>query len=96
MPWWKTAPRGIGMASEPSLLTRVSPIATMELGITDHVWSIGELVHAAFGDGVQMQGKRALASFRTIEGGKEWYDLLVVDKRPAIPAIQEPLPLIIS
>jgi hypothetical protein len=42
----------------------------MQLGITDHVWTISELVQAALSDGAQMQVKRAMGGFRVIEGGK--------------------------
>ena len=47
---------------------RVTP--AMQLGITDHVWTISELVQAALSDGAQMQVKRAMAGFRVIPGGK--------------------------
>jgi len=47
---------------------RITP--AMQLGITDHVWTISELVHAALSDGAQMQVKRARGAFRVIEGGK--------------------------
>jgi IS1 family transposase len=47
---------------------RITP--AMQLGITDHVWTISELVHAALSDGAQMQVKRAMPGFRVIEGSK--------------------------
>ena len=47
---------------------RITP--AMHLGITDHVWTISELVTAALSDGAQMQVKRALGQFRVIQGGK--------------------------
>ena len=47
---------------------RITP--AMQLGITDHVWGISELVNAALSDGAQMQVKRALGSWRIITGGK--------------------------
>jgi len=48
---------------------RITP--AMQLGITDHVWSISELVQAALSHGAQMQVKRALGAFRVIAGGKQ-------------------------
>lgn len=48
---------------------RITP--AMQLGVTDHVWTITELVQAALSDGAQMQVKRAMAAFRVIQGGKE-------------------------
>ena len=47
---------------------RVTP--AIHLGITDHVWTIGELVEAALSKGAQMQVKRSLGQFRVIPGGK--------------------------
>ena len=47
---------------------RITP--AMQLGITDHVWTISELVEAALSKGAQMQVKRALSGFRVIPGGK--------------------------
>ena len=47
---------------------RITP--AMQLGITDHVWGVTELVNAALSDGAQMQVSRALAAFRVIPGGK--------------------------
>jgi IS1 family transposase len=48
---------------------RVTP--AMHLGITDHVWTISELIEAALSKGAQMQVKRALAQFRVIKGKKQ-------------------------
>jgi IS1 family transposase len=46
---------------------RVTP--AMQLGITDHVWSIGELVEAALHGAIaESQGKR-VGKFRVIDGG---------------------------
>jgi len=47
---------------------RITP--AMHLGVTDHVWTISELIEAALSNGAQMQVKRALGSFRVINGGK--------------------------
>jgi IS1 family transposase len=47
---------------------RITP--AMQLGITDHVWTISELVAAALSKGAQMQVKRAMAGFRVIDGGR--------------------------
>ena len=47
---------------------RVTP--AMQLGVTDHIWSIGELVDAALSDGVPMLAGRKIGSFRIIDGGK--------------------------
>jgi IS1 family transposase len=47
---------------------RITP--AMHLGITDHVWTISELIEAALSQGAQMQVKRAMAAFRIIDGGK--------------------------
>jgi IS1 family transposase len=47
---------------------RITP--AMQLGITDHVWGVSELVQAALSDGAQMQVKRAMANFRVVQGGK--------------------------
>ena len=45
--------------------------AAMQLGVTDHVWTISELVDSALSKGAQMQVNRALGQFRVIQGGKE-------------------------
>lgn len=44
----------------------------MALGITDHVWSIGELIDAALADGTPKapQPRDRRGSFRLIEGGR--------------------------
>jgi IS1 family transposase len=47
---------------------RVTP--AMHLGVTDHVWTVSELVTAALSKGAQMQVKRAMGGFRVIQGGK--------------------------
>jgi len=47
---------------------RITP--AMQLGVTDHVWTISELVEAALSKGAQMQVKRALGGFHVIQGGK--------------------------
>ena len=46
---------------------RVTP--AMHLGVTDHIWTISELVTAALSRGAQMQVKRAIG-LRVIPGGK--------------------------
>jgi hypothetical protein len=46
---------------------RVTP--AMHLGVTDHVWTISELMAAALSRGAQMQVKRA-SGLRVIPGGK--------------------------
>lgn len=48
---------------------RITP--AMHLGVTDHVWSVSELVQAALSKGAQMQVKKAIATFRVIPGGKQ-------------------------
>jgi hypothetical protein len=48
---------------------RITP--AMQLGITDHVWGVTELVNAALSDGAQAQVKRAMAEFQVIRGGKQ-------------------------
>jgi hypothetical protein len=48
---------------------RITP--DMQLGITDHVWGVTELVNAALSDGAQAQVKRAVAEFQVIRGGKQ-------------------------
>jgi IS1 family transposase len=47
---------------------RVTP--AVQLGITDHVWSISELIETALSSGAQMRVKRALVKFDVIPGGK--------------------------
>jgi IS1 family transposase len=47
---------------------RVSP--AMHLGLTDHVWSVRELVDAALGNEVQCKVNAVLGGFRVIPGGK--------------------------
>lgn len=45
---------------------RITP--AMHLGITDHVWTISELIEAALSKGAQMRVKRAQSQFRVIDG----------------------------
>ena len=47
---------------------RVTP--AMHLGVTDHIWTMSELVEAALSKGAQIQVRRALDGFHVIEGGK--------------------------
>ncbi|MGH6850339.1 MAG: transposase [Methylocella sp.] len=47
---------------------RVTP--AMQLGVTDHIWSIGELVDAAMNNEVPESAGRKAAPFRVIDGGK--------------------------
>ncbi len=46
---------------------RITP--AMHLGITDHVWTMSELLDAALSKAAQMHVKRSLPQFRIIEGG---------------------------
>jgi IS1 family transposase len=46
---------------------RITP--AMHLGVTDHVWTISELIDAALSKGAQMRVKRAQSQFRVINGG---------------------------
>jgi hypothetical protein len=46
---------------------RITP--AMHLGITDHIWTISELIEAALSKGAQMRVKRALSPFSVITGG---------------------------
>jgi IS1 family transposase len=48
---------------------RITP--AMHLGITDHVWTMSELIEAALSKGAQMQVKRVQAEFRVLKGGKQ-------------------------
>jgi hypothetical protein len=50
----------------PSLIT-----PAMQLGVTDHIWSIGELVDMALSDDAPTPAGRKVGSFRIIEGGRE-------------------------
>ena len=43
----------------------------MQLGVTDHIWSIGELVDAALSNETPKPAGRKVGSFRIIEGGRE-------------------------
>jgi IS1 family transposase len=47
---------------------RVTP--AMQLGVTDHIWSIGELVDAALSDDAPTPAGREIGPFRVIEGGR--------------------------
>lgn len=47
---------------------RVTP--AMQLGVTDHVWTIGELVQAALGGANQQEPQgRTVGRFTVIDGG---------------------------
>jgi len=46
---------------------RITP--AMQLGITDHVWSIGELIAAALGGIVPERPGHKVGSFSVIDGG---------------------------
>ncbi len=48
---------------------RITP--AMQIGVTDHVWSIGELVNAALTGEIQARVEREKQRFRVIQGGKE-------------------------
>lgn len=47
---------------------RITP--SMQLGITDHVWSVSELVAAALDGEIQTKVQTVLGQFRVINGGK--------------------------
>jgi hypothetical protein len=48
--------------------TRITP--AMHLGITDHIWDIGELIEAAtMGETPEPEGRR-IGNFRVIDGGR--------------------------
>jgi IS1 family transposase len=47
---------------------RITP--AMHLSITDHVWTMSELIEAALSKGAQMQVQKALGQLRIIPGGK--------------------------
>jgi hypothetical protein len=43
----------------------------MQLGVTDHIWSIGELVEAALsGETIKPEGRR-IGRFTVVEGGRK-------------------------
>ena len=42
----------------------------MQLGVTDHVWTISELVNAALSGEILERVERAKNQFRVIQGGK--------------------------
>jgi hypothetical protein len=49
---------------------RVTP--AMQLGVTDHIWTIGELVDAALdGDVMAPTPRKTVGGFRVIRGGKD-------------------------
>jgi hypothetical protein len=48
---------------------RVTP--AMQLGVTDHIWTIGELVDAALDGVVPAPGGRRYGRFTVIDGGRE-------------------------
>jgi hypothetical protein len=47
---------------------RITP--AMQLGVTDHIWSIGELVDGALSNESPTPTGRKVGQFRIIEGGK--------------------------
>jgi hypothetical protein len=47
---------------------RVTP--AIQLGVTDHIWSIGELVDAALSNEELKPGGRQVGPFRVIDGGR--------------------------
>lgn len=47
---------------------RITP--AMHLGVTDHVWTISELVNAALTGEIQERVRREAVAFRVIQGGK--------------------------
>ncbi|MGH6935448.1 MAG: hypothetical protein ACRED2_04540 [Methylocella sp.] len=47
---------------------RVTP--AMQLGVTDHIWSIGELLDAAMNNEVPQPAGHRAGPFRIINGGK--------------------------
>lgn len=47
---------------------RITP--AMQLGITDHVWTIGELVETALSGEIQTRVSRAKKTFRVVQGGR--------------------------
>ena len=47
---------------------RVTP--AMQLGVIDHIWSIGELVDAALSNEAPKLEGRKVGTFRVIDGGK--------------------------
>ena len=48
---------------------RITP--AMQLGITDHVWSVSEMLAAALDGVIQDKVKTTLAGFRVIQGGRD-------------------------
>lgn len=47
---------------------RVTP--AMQLGVTDHIWAIGELADAALNGVVPAPGGRRYGRFTVIDGGR--------------------------
>ena len=47
---------------------RITP--AMQLGITDHVWSVSEMVHSALTGEIQDKVRQVLSAFQVIQGGK--------------------------
>ena len=47
---------------------RVTP--AMQLGVTDHIWTIGELLTATLGGGLPEMAGRKARRFTVIDGGK--------------------------
>jgi hypothetical protein len=43
----------------------------MQLGVTDHIWTIGELVHDALEGVLPAPGGRRYGRFTVIDGGRE-------------------------
>ena len=47
---------------------RITP--AMQLGITDHAWTVDELIHAALDGEIQARVERARSGFRVILGSR--------------------------
>jgi IS1 family transposase len=47
---------------------RITP--AMQLGVTDHIWSVGEMITAALSGEIQERVERAKERFRVIQGGR--------------------------
>lgn len=43
----------------------------MQIGVTHHIWSVGELVNAALTGEIQARVEREKQRFRVIQGGKQ-------------------------
>jgi hypothetical protein len=48
---------------------RITP--AMQLGLTDHIWSVAELLAAALHGEIQERVSQELLHFRVINGGKQ-------------------------